>query len=542
VIDLIVRGGDVHDGTGGPPRRLDVGVRGGRIAELRDLTGVEASRVVDAAGCAVAPGFIDHHQHGDVTPLVDGRCVSALAQGVTLLVFGNCGHGVSPGCDPRYRSAAIIGFREGWDLELDWPTYRDYFDTLEASRLGTNVAAFAAHGAIRLAVMGQRPGPPTAPELARMKAMVEEAMQAGAVGLSSGLEYTPGGHADEPELTALSRVVGRQGGAYASHIRDRGETFIDAVREAIRVAEQGGARLILSHLAPRPYAAPTAWARVRELIEDGLARGMDITIDTFPDAWGPSPIASLLPSWIIEGPRSDVLDNLGRPDVLAAARATFDARDNHLLRTDGAENLRLTSSTAHGDLVGKTLADIGAAWRMHLADVVCTLLRDEGTDFYSVLIEHRYARDEDLATLYADPLCAFESDGVVTAPDGPLADLTMNRSTYGYTARVLGELVRDGNVLTLEEAIRRMTSLPAAAVGLYDRGVIREEAPADLVVFDPLTIRDRSTDSQQNVTPIGISAVVVDGALALEGGHLTEERAGHFLSRPHVGRTAVDVH
>lgn len=540
MFDQAVVGGLVIDGTGAPSRRADVAVVNDEIAAVGDLAGAAAARVIDASGSVVAPGFVDHHQHGDVTPLIDGRCVSALAQGVTSIVVGNCGHGVAPGADPRDRSAAIIGFRERWGINLAWPTYGAYFESLAAARPGVSIAALAGHGAIRLATMRTAQRLATASELARMEALLGEAMESGALGLSTGLEYSPGMYADESELARLCRIVGRHEGTYASHIRSRGDGFVAAVAEAISVAEAGGARLVLSHLAPRPYAAPVDRGRVRELIEAARARGLQVTIDTFPDAWGPSPLASLLPPWIIDGPRTDVVRRLEDPAVIEATRDAFGRGDNFLLRVDGPAGLRLTTSSAHPELIGETLAAIGTAWKLHLADVVCTLLRDEGQDFYSVLIQHRYATSADLEAMYRDPWCAFESDGVVTAPDGELGDMIMNRSTYGYTARVLGELVRERRILTLEDAVRRMTSLPAAAVGL-DRGTIRVGAAADLVIFDPTRIADRSTDKRPAITPAGVDWVIVNGQVAVADGELTGERAGRILRLGAHGDQAADA-
>lgn len=529
MFDLLVRGGYVVDGTGALPRRADVGVIDGRIAQIGDLTGGVAATTIGAAGLVVTPGFIDFHQHADVTPLIDGRCVSALSQGVTSIVVGNCGHGVSPGSDRPSRSAAIIGFRESWGLDLGWPTYASYFRALDAARPGVNIAAFAGHGAVRVAVMSLAQQSASRAELDRMAALVDEAMSAGAVGLSSGLEYSPGMYADQAELTLLCRVVARYGGAYATHIRGRGDSFVAAVEEAIAIAEASGVRLILSHIAPRPYAPTGTFPLVQAKIEKARADGLHITIDTFPDEWGPSPLASVLPSWITAGTGDDVLRRLRQPDIVAAARAAFDGGDNFLLRVDGPSRLRLSSSAAHPELVGQTLSDIGQAWKKHLADVVCDLLLHEGDDFYTVLIQHRYATRRDLDVLYEDPFCAFESDGIVTAPDGPLSNLVMNRSTYGYTARVLSELVYERQLISLEEGIRRMTSLPAAAVGTDDRGLLRKGAAADIVVLDPPRVRDRSSDLQPAASPTGIAAVVVNGRVAYSDGLLTGDRAGRFL-------------
>ncbi len=529
MLDLALRRGLLIDGSGDVPRVADVGIADGRIVSVDDLGTSNAVESLDLDGLAVAPGFIDVHQHGDLTPLVDARCVSALAQGVTTVVIGNCGHGVAIGAFPGQEAAAIIGFRARWGLDLGWRTYAEYFASLEAIRPGVNIAAYVAHGAIRLSAMGTDDRPATDAELATMERLLDEGMAAGAIGMSSGLEYVPGMHADTLELTRLAVIVGRHGGTYASHIRNRGEAFIDAVQEAIGIAEAGGTRLLLSHLAPRPYATADDTSRVHELIDDARRRGMSVTIDTFPDAWGPSPLPSILPPWFTDGPWQDVVRRLEDPAVLEAARAAFEQSDSRLLRTTPGGDLRLSASRAHPEVVGRTLGEISAAWGVHLADVACRLLRDEREDFYSVLIQHRYATDSALDDLYRDPMCAFESDGVVAAPDGELSDMTMNRSTYGYTARVLGELVRDRQLFPIEEGVRRMTSLPAAAAGLVDRGVLRVGAVADVVVFDPARIRDRTTDIVIQALPEGIETVIVNGRIALRDGKIEGDRSGRMI-------------
>jgi N-acyl-D-amino-acid deacylase len=222
----------------------------------------------------------------------------------------------------------------------------------------------------------------------------------------------------------------------------------------------------------------------------------------------------------------------------------FANRDSRLLRTTPGADLRLSASGAHSDVLGRTLGEIGADWGLPIADVACRLLRDEGEDFYSVLIQHRYATNAALDELYRDPMCAFESDGVVTAPDGELSDMTMNRSTYGYTARVLGELVRDRGLMSIQEAVRRMTLLPATAAGLVDRGILRSGAAADVVVFDPARMTDRTTDVEIAAVPDGIVNVVVNGQIALRDGELQIERAGRMLRQgrnPQISRGPASI-
>ena len=511
-MDVILRGGRVIDGSGASRRRMDVGIDAGTIAAMGDLASIDAPSL-DCSGQIVCPGFIDIHSHGDITPLVDPRCISAVAQGVTTVVVGNCGHGVAPGCDPELAPLAIIGHRHSWHLGLEWSSYAAYRESLGAHPLGVNLATLVPHGAVRLAVMGLSEAPADGRALSAMRAIVAEAMSADALGLSSGLEYVPGRWADQAELIGLAEVIGSDG-VYASHIRNRADRFAEAVSEALTIGSRSGCPVILSHLAARPYAPSRASELVAERLTRARSEGMRVVVDTFPDPLGPSPLASVLPPWMVSGRPRDVTARLRTPAAVKQAIASFDSAENFLVRAEGAENFLVTSSVSNAGACGRTIGELAALCGRHPAEVVCRLLAEEGDDFYSVIIQHRYANQRELDQLYLDPWCAFESDGVLTSPNGRSADVVMNRSTFGYTARVLGELVRKRRMLSLEEAVRRMTSLPAEAVGLRNRGRIAIGRPADLVVFDPATVADRSSDRRPACSPGGISLVFVNGVLA----------------------------
>jgi N-acyl-D-amino-acid deacylase len=515
MFDVLIHGGTLVDGSGAPARRADVGVAAGRIAAIGALAGRSAATTIDAAGKVVCPGFIDDHQHSDFTPLVARTCESAIRQGITTVVIGNCGHGCAPLVDPDAVRMVVIGYRPDWGVAVDWRAYGDYLERLRHPGLSVNVMPLVAHGPVRLAVMGLQARAATPAELERMKRLVAEAMEAGARGLSTGLEYSPGRHADRHELTELCREVARRGGIYASHIRNRGFEFVEATEEAIAIGEEAGVPVQLAHFAPRPYAPPEAFARALERVDRARERGVKVHLDTFPDLWGPGPVAALLPPYVVEGRPAEGLERLGDAGVRETIRAAFAEPTNYLLKVEGLEGLILTYAPRHPELVGKSLQAIADLRGQEAYAAICDLLLEEGESFYTVLLRHVYTAERDLRALMRSPLCALASDGAITAPYGPLADFCMNASSYGYTARVLGRYVREEGFYTLEEAIRRMTALPADAMGIADRGRLAEGLAADVVVFDPRTVADRTTDLEPIAYPAGIEQVLVNGVVTL---------------------------
>jgi len=368
--------------------------------------------------------------------------------------------------------------------------------------------------------------------LENMKSMVQEAMCAGAIGLSSGLEYSPGMYADEDELTALASVAAKYSGIYASHIRNRGELFEDAVEEAINICRRSDLPGQLSHLAPRPYAPEGAFENVLKTVN--LAReveGIRLGIDTFPDVWGPGMVVALLPPWVYEGDRSEVLNRLADPQTIENCRDHFYDPTNYLLRLGGLEMFYLSSSIAHPELVGKNFIEIGEAFGCDPVEGIFKLVLADGADFYNVMLRHIFATSDDLDLLLSEPYCSVESDGVVTATDGALSNFTMNRSSFCYTIRFLDEYVFKREMFSLEEAIRKMTSLPADSAGLSKRGRVAPGMDADLVVLDPDKLSDKSTDDEPRAYPSGIETVIVNGKLVLNNGQRTENLPGRLATQ-----------
>jgi N-acyl-D-amino-acid deacylase len=425
---------------------------------------------------------------------------------------------------------AIFGYHSEWGTALDWSSFGEYLKGVSEPGSAVNVLPLVGHGTLRLAVMGFSARGATEGELESMKGLLRECCEQGAAGFSTGLEYSPGWYADREELTELCRVVGEYGGFYSSHIRDRAFRFPEAVAEQISVAETSSVPLQLSHLAPRPHTPAGAFERVLESVYGARDRGMRIAFDTLPYTWGPGPVASLLPPGICEGHPDEVLERLRDPTVRESIQAYFDHPSNHLLRSAGWEGLVLTYAPGSSDLVGRSLADIASMPGMGShADVVCQLLLAEGCDFPHAWLRHVYVREDDLQRMLNEPICMVMSDSAVTAPYGPLADFALMPSSYGLCALVLEEYVRAKRMLTLEEAVRRMTSLPAEMLGLADRGVLLEGCWADIVVFDPVNIRDHATYEQPCHYPSGVEYVLVNGELVVERGQHTGALNGRLL-------------
>ena len=529
--DLIISGGTVIDGTGCPRYPADVVVDRGRIVLVGDASGLEGVPTWDASGRIVSPGFIDIHSHSDFPLYVDGLAQSGVRQGLTTSVIGNCGHGPAPAPDRELAKQVTIGINDDWGIDFDWTTFGEYLDALLARGQSMNVAPLVPHGTVRVAAMGYEARPPTGRELETMRSLVEEAMSAGALGLSSGLEYSPGRHADEAELTSLSEVVGQHGGVYASHIRERGDNFEQAVREALNIGRGGGTAVQLSHLAPRPYAPPGVLDRVLGMVRDARGDGLEVGVDTFPDPWGPAHLLDLVPPWVYEGSDDDVLERLEDPRTAERCRGYILNQGNFLLRLGGFDKFFLSYSRAHPELTSLSLDAVSREWGMDIVSTILKLAADDGKDFGSVLIRHIFSTVEDLERLLSDPVCSVGSDGAVASTDGLLGELKMNRSSFGYAPRTIREYAIDRGLFSPEEAIRKMTSLPAGQIGLPDRGRLAEGMAADVVVMDFDSLADMSTDDEPQAYPTGIDMVAVNGVVVFEGGEHTGRTPGQVLRR-----------
>ncbi|MBL8839094.1 MAG: amidohydrolase family protein [Alphaproteobacteria bacterium] len=519
--DVLIRGGMVCDGTGRPPEAADIAVADGRIVAIGRPDGAAAT-VIDATGLTVAPGFIDIHSHSDYTLLVDPRAASAIAQGVTLEVIGNCGFGCGPIGDPRLAGTAIYGFDHS--IELSWRSMGGYLERLEAARPAVNVMTLVPNGQLRLATVGLADRAATADELAGMRTLIREGLAEGAIGFSIGLEYPAEVGCSEAELIALAREAGRAGGLYATHTRKRAEGAAEAVEEAIRTARAAEVKLQVSHLIPR--TGDDESRRCIDAIEAARVRGQDIAFDMHTRLYGTTMLSTLLPPWTLE----DGVAGLRRHLADDAARSRIKTFASIISSVGDWDKVVLLDLPGRPDVSRRSFGEIGRERRRDPHDCALDILADEAETLHRpMVILHTYTESgQKLA--FTHPLCMPGSDATDLAPDGPLAGKVFH-GAYTWAAWFWRAMVREWRLLKPEVAVNRLTGLPASILGLSDRGVIRVGARADLAVFDAATFGERGTTFEPNQFAVGMRHVIVNGALALANGKQTGVRAGEVLRR-----------
>ncbi len=536
--DLLLRGGLLIDGTGAAARRADVGVLGDRILAVDDLStgdgSIAAERELDVTGRVVAPGFIDPHGHSDGSAFVDGALISHLRQGFTTQLSGNCGDTLAPITD-RGRELVELSLRPH-DLVARWRSFGEYLDAVDELELGPNVAFLVGHGTVRGSVLGAEAREPDDLERRAMVREVEAAMDAGAFGLSSGLIYAPGMHASPDELATLVTAATRRGGLYATHMRDETAGVFDSLAESIatiRAAGDAGVeapRLQVSHLK---CGAGAVWGRAAEaiaMLEAARNEGLDVAADQYPYTAAATTLATIVPPALLGLGVEACVAALGDLEVREMVRAEI-ARGisgwENVASDPGWDGIVIAYAPSHPDWSGRSLAELGASLGADPMDVAFDALVDDQLDVSIVI---HCMSEPDVEAIMAVPWIAVCTDAEGRRPGHPILDQGKpHPRTYGTTARVLGAYVRERGVVDLETAVAKLTSVPAARLGLRDRGVIREGALADLVVFDPATVADVATYGDPARHPTGIEHVIVNGRLAVQDGNETGERAGRLL-------------
>jgi dihydroorotase/N-acyl-D-amino-acid deacylase len=515
--DLLLRGGTVIDGSGAPALRADVGITAERITAIGDLSSATASRVIDATGLVVAPGFIDMLGWSQHTILVDSRGYSKVTQGVTTEITGE---GWSPAPVNANTLRGDSAQFAAWGLVVDWHDIDGWFGRLERSGTPFNMATFVGATTLRLYVMGEAHRAPTGEELRLMEALADTAMLQGALGVSTALVYEPGSYATTAEIVALARVAARHGGLYISHIRDEGEGIRGALAEAFRIGRDAQLPVEVWHLKA---SGRRNWGRmpaILALFDSVRTAGQQVGANSYPYVASATGLSSALPAWVRVGGTDSMVLRLQDRRVRARVRREVGSLGGVLLLA--------TLDTALRRYQGMRIPQIAAERHEDPADALMDILvadhGNSGAAYFSM-------SEEDVQAAVATPWIGVGSDFGATAPDGPLFQGPVHPRAYGTFPRILGHYVRDLHALTLEAAVRKMTGVPAERLRLQERGLVREGYFADLTVFDPATVADRATFEQPHQAAAGIRYVLVNGRLTLDDGVLTGERPGRALRR-----------
>lgn len=541
--NLVLANGKVLDGCGNPWFLGDIAIQQGRIVQIAPAGTLHGQKVIDLEARFVAPGFVDVHTHSDLSILVNRRAESAVRQGVTTHVVGNCG--MSPAPVDESHLAEMRGYwgdiSDQPEVTWEWRTFGQYLQTMQDGNLGINIASLAGHAALRMAVMGFENRKPTPSELERMKSLLAEAMEAGAYGLSTGLVYPPGCFAHTEEIIELCHIASRYHGLYTSHIRGERETILEAVAEAIRIGRETGLPVQISHNAPKFGAPCDANANLR-LVEEARARGQDVTVDNDVHTDLAPALIHGLPQPIQNIPAAELAALLQDPqmrrqireEIILDQRPTFGPAG--LLKHSQWHRITILQAPRSQNVVGKTLEAIARERGRDPFDIYFDLIVENGHDAEAIF---DYIDEADIRLLLRHPAVMICSDGEALALEGFLNDPPpYSPCSYGEFPGVLERYVRDEPVLTLEEAIRKMTSFPAGRFGLMDRGVLRPGAWADIVVFDLERIHDRATNLYPHTYPFenhphqypqGIDYVFVNGVLVVENEQHTGALPGVVL-------------
>ena len=525
MFDILIKDARIIDGSGSPAFEGSIGIKGERIAAIGDLFESQARTVIDANGLAVSPGFIDIHAHSEFTLLADPRGEGKVMQGVTTEVSGNCGLSAGPLYGDYFERRK--GDLKELGLELSWHDLDEYFDLVETVGTSLNFASLIGHGNLRGSVVGYGNRKPTKEEMEKMKSLLRDSMKAGGFGLSSGLIYPPGVYSETEELVELAKVVKEFGGIYASHMRSEGDKLLEAISEAIRIGEESGIPVQISHLKT---GGERNWHKLEgafELIEAARERGIDVTADRYPYAASSTDLDAILPSWAYEGGVEAELKRLSDPE-------TREKLKKEILTQHPKDDYWETVMVAAVDteknrgFEGKTMAEVAREMKKEPCDALFDLLLEEKLRVSAIYFS---MSEENLRRILQRPYVMVGSDSSARAINGPTRLGKPHPRTFGSFPRVLSKFVREEKVLTLEDAVRKITSLPAQRLGLKDRGVIKNGAFADLVIFNPDRVHDTASYTEPYAYPMGIRHVIVNGTFVVRDGAHTGAIPGKVLRK-----------
>ena len=538
--DLVITNGHIIDGTGSPWYSGDLGIRGGKIAAIGNLSAAPRKRTIDAAGKVVAPGFIDMLGQSELTILVDPRLPSKIYQGITSEITGE-GGSIAP-----LNDAIIESDRSGYEhfkVTPDWRTFRQYFARLEKQGIGINLASYVGATQVRRMVLGDDDKQPTPAQLEQMRDFVREGMKDGAVGVSTSLEYAPAPYAKTEELIALAAEAGKLGGIYATHMRNESDSVLDSIDEALRIGREGHIPVEIWHLK---VAGKDNWGRMPEVvakINAARAAGADVSADTYAYTAWYNGFSAFIPPWAHDGGDPKLVERLKDPATRARIRKDMQTPskdwDNEWQEIPGPDAIMLgaVENSSLVPLLGKRLSEIAKLWNKDPMDAIFDLLIQDPSAEVAVF----GMSQPDVTLALQQPWVAIDNDSEGTSPEGILGQSHPHPRAYGTFPRILAKYVREEKVLTLEDAIRKFTALPAQRMRLTDRGVLKAGMWADVVVFDPATVRDRATFDNPNQLSEGMEYVLVNGVPVIDQGQDDESSSRESPARPRLRPVIIVV-
>ena len=528
--DIVIKGGRLFDGAGSPWVKAELAVKDGIIGHIGTIRDAGDAQVIEATGLCVSPGWIDVHMHADHTVLGNARCESYIHQGVTTVTMGNCGLSMYPLYD-EHRDELIQylkPFTSGLDLRWGWESLSDFLGLIEAQGVGVNLVPFVGHGSMRVNVMGFQDRDASPDELAAMKQLLREAMDEGAHGMSTGLGYPPGVFTKDDELVELCGVLREKGGLYSTHMRGN----VENLKETIELGLKAEVPVQVSHLGSSCASHKSLSGRQGETtlraLDDARARGLDVTADIYPYTAGSSLLSQVIPDWVHEGGVEKMLGRLRDPEVRRRLEDEYSRAGDEKGRDFNKVLVTFVKSRANKKYEGMTVAGVAEARGAPVVDALCDLLIEENAEAMNVTF---WGVEEDVDTLVKHPCVMPCSDGWVHAPYGILGEGKPHPRCYGAFPRYFRLYARERRLFTYEEAVRRMTGMPAQRLGLQARGLLRVRMAADSVVFDAKTVKDVATFSDPHRYPEGIPYVVVNGELAISDGEHTGALAGRVLRK-----------
>jgi N-acyl-D-amino-acid deacylase len=526
IFDLIISGGDIVDGSNKSAFKSDIAIKGDRIITIGDLAAAEAIERIDATGLTVTPGFIDIHTHSDFTLLINGAAESQVHQGVTFEVIGQCGTSCAPLGNSASSKPSVPGYLSG--LDITWKTFGEYLARLEKQELGLNVMALVGHGNIRRAVLNDELRPVTEDEINEMVRILESSLEEGAKGLSSGLEYWPGSVSNPEEILPLCEVTKRHSGLYATHVRNRDLAYDLGFSEALAMGRISGVKLQISHIQPKFGAPPHAMEHTLEMIHWARESGADVAFDIIPHDWNHTRLTASLPSWAFEGGLEKLRARLKNPDNREKMKHN-PKPVWQLVNARKWEKIVLLRSKKNKDLIGMTFEQIGKERGKDPYDAYFDLLLEEGDDLNSLMWTSHAFSESDIHLCLLQPECIVTSDTQALAPYGVLKGTIGSLSGYGWIARLFQHYVREQSIISLEDAVHRVTGLPAHRLSLKDRGYLRPGGMADITIFNPKTITYQCTFKDPCCYPTGITHVLVNGKFAIKENKRTNINAGRVI-------------